>query len=223
MRVFLKIGALSYGGPAVLGIMQLEILERRKWITRDRFLEGLGLVNMLPGPAGIQMAIFIGHEREGWQGGVLAGLCFMLPAFVVLMTLTLLYSAYGAMGAARDAFYGLGPVVLGIFVVAVWRLGRTALKAFSHVTLAITSAALVAFAPIGVATLLLLAGCAGVAINYSRKWGIVAGVIVLGLAVLAHEVIGPAAGISITPGSTPALWAARSFSSRSAPSRSVAR
>ncbi|HTD89369.1 MAG TPA: chromate transporter, partial [Burkholderiales bacterium] len=83
--VFLKLGAMSYGGSAMLGIMQAEIAERRQWLTNERYLVGVGLVNMLPGPPAVQLAIFIGYNRCGWRGGILAGLCFMLPAFLILL------------------------------------------------------------------------------------------------------------------------------------------
>src|SRR5438132_7760816 len=102
----------------------------------------------------------------------------MLPAFLILMLLTVEYSAFGTVQLARDAFYGIGPVVLGIFIVAVWRLGKTGLKSWSHVAIALASAALLAFTPIGITGVLLLAGCAGVAIFHSRKWGIVSGAVV---------------------------------------------
>lgn len=169
---FLKLGALSYGGPAIMGIMQSEIQEKRGWMSKERFLEGLALVNMLPGPVATQLGIFIGYDRAGWRGGVLAGLCFMLPAFVILMSLTLLYSAYGSVGLVRDAFYGIGPVVLAIFIVAVWRLGKGSFKSASQISIALASAATVAFAPVGIATALLLAACAGVALYHSRVWGL---------------------------------------------------
>ncbi|HET7159432.1 MAG TPA: chromate efflux transporter, partial [Burkholderiales bacterium] len=182
---FLKLGALSYGGPAIMGIMQSEIQEKRGWMSKERFVEGLALVNMLPGPVATQLGIFIGYDRAGWRGGVLAGLCFMLPAFLILMCLTLLYSKYGSVGLVRDAFYGIGPVVLAIFIVAVWRLGKASLKSRSQIAIALASAAIVALTPIGIATALLLAGCVGVALFHSRVWGVVAGACVLAVAVLS--------------------------------------
>lgn len=169
---FLKLGAMSYGGPAIMGIMQTEIEEKRGWLSKERFLEGLALVNMLPGAAATQLGIFIGYQRAGWRGGVLAGLCFILPAFFIMLTLTLLYATYGALPFVRDAFYGLGPVVLGIFMVAVYRLGKAALKGASQVAIAVTAALLVAFTPLGIVSTLLLAGCVGVAIYHSRAWGL---------------------------------------------------
>jgi chromate transporter len=203
---FLKLGALSYGGPAIMGIMQSEIQEKRRWMSRERFLEGLALVNMLPGPAATQLGIFIGYDRAGWRGGVLAGLCFMLPAFLILMSLTLLYSAYGTVGLVRDAFYGIGPVVLGIFVVAVWRLGKAGLKGTWQIAIACTSAALVAFAPVGVATTLLLAGCAGVALYHSRIWGLAVASAVLAIAVAAHLVDLNGTHLLIPHAAVPGLW-----------------
>src|SRR6185503_2842602 len=91
--VFLKLGAISYGGSAMVGVMHAEIAEKRQWLTNERYLEGIALVSTLPGPPAVQLAIFIGYERGGWGGGVLAGLSFILPAFFILLGLTLLYSA----------------------------------------------------------------------------------------------------------------------------------
>ncbi len=174
---FLKIGAMSYGGPAIMGIMQAEFQERRGWLSKERFLEGLALVNMLPGAAATQLGIFIGYQRAGWWGGVVAGLCFILPAFLIMLTLTLLYSTFGALPVMRDAFYGLGPVVLGIFVVAVYRLGRTALNGMSQIAIGIAAAVLVAFTPIGIVGTFILAGCIGVTLYHSRARGLRAAVV----------------------------------------------
>src|SRR5688572_16560244 len=177
-RAFLKIGALSYGGPAMMGIMQAEFQEKREWLSKERFLEGLALVNMLPGPTAVMLGIFIGHERAGWRGGIVAGLCFALPAFLILLALTLAYATYGSLGVVRDAFHGIGPVVLALFAVAVYRLGRNALKGAAQIAVALGAALLVAVTPLGIATVLLLAACAGVTLYHSRKRGIAAAAIV---------------------------------------------
>src|SRR3712207_6242370 len=103
---FLKLGAMSYGGPAGMGIMQADIQEKRQWLSKERFLEGLSLVNMLPGPGATQLAIFIGYDQARWRGGLTAGLAFMLPAFLILSVLTWLYATFGSVGVVRDAFYG---------------------------------------------------------------------------------------------------------------------
>ena len=90
LGTFLKVGALNYGGAAV-GLIQAEVQDKRGWVSKAQFLEGLALVNTLPGPSGIQIGIFVGYARAGWWGGVLAGLGFILPGFAMLLALTLLY------------------------------------------------------------------------------------------------------------------------------------
>lgn len=100
-RGFLKIGAMSYGGPAIMGLMQTEFQEKRAWLSKERFLEGLALVSMLPGAGATQLGIYLGYVRAGWWGGVLAGLCFIVPAFAIMLTLTAAYAEYGALPAAR--------------------------------------------------------------------------------------------------------------------------
>jgi chromate transporter len=87
VRVFLKIGAMSYGGPAIMGIMQTEIQEKRQWVEKPEFVEGLALVNMLPGPGATRLGIYLGHARAGLAGGIVAGLCFILPAFLIMLVL----------------------------------------------------------------------------------------------------------------------------------------
>jgi chromate transporter len=183
---FLKLGAMSYGGPAIMGIMQTEIQERRGWLTKERFLEGLSLVNMLPGPGATQLAIFIGHQLAGWRGAVLAGMSFIFPAFLIMMALAIVYGAYGALPVARHAFYGLGPVVLAIFVVAVYRLGKNALKGAQQVTIAVIAALLSALPPIGIVPTLLLAGCAGIALYHSLAAGLKAAAVMVLLIATAH-------------------------------------
>jgi chromate transporter len=172
--VFLKIGALGYGPAAIWGLIQAEVQERRTWLTKERYLEGMALVNVLPGATAMQMCIFVGHERAGWWGGVLAGLAFMAPAFAIMLALSVVSAAYGALPLMRDAFYGLGPVVLGVFIVAIYRIGRTAIKDAWSAVIALVAAATAAFSLVGVAGILLLAGCAGVALHHSRRQGLYA-------------------------------------------------
>ena len=200
--VFLKLGAMSYGGSAMLGIMQAEIAERRQWLTNERYLDGVGLVNMLPGPPAVQLAIFIGYNRCGWRGGILAGLCFMLPAFLILLGLTLIYAAYGSIGVVQGALYGMGSVVLAIFAAAVYRLGRTALQRPAQIAIAIVAAIFAAKTTIGIATTLLLAACAGVALYHSRLQGLAAALVVVGFVALSHFVF-PITNVAIAPGVIP--------------------
>lgn len=173
-KAFLKLGATSFGGPAIIGIIHSELQEKRGWLTRERFLEGVSLVNMLPGGAVMQLCIFIGYQRAGWRGGLLAGLAFLLPPTCIMLALTLLYATYGALPIMRDALYGLGPVVLGIYFVTAIRLGTAALTNPWQVVIACVAAVTLAFTPIGIVGILLLAGCGGVALYHSRRWGALA-------------------------------------------------
>jgi chromate transporter len=209
--VFLKIGAVGYGAAAIWGLIQAEVQERRAWLSKERFLEGLALVNALPGATAMQMCIFVGHQRVGMWGGVVAGLAFMAPAFAIMLLLSAAASRYGALPMMRDAFYGLSPVVLGIFAVAAYRLGRAAIKDLFSAIIAGAAAAAVAFSVLGVAGTLILAGCIGVLVDYSRR----AGVIALGIAVLligaerAAQLIVPE--FRGSEASAPGLWELGTF------------
>src|SRR5207245_2453770 len=140
---------------------QAELQEKRQWVSKERFVEGLSLVNMLPGASAAQLSMFLGYARGGWWGGLLGGLCFVLPGFFILLALTMGYAALGVTPIMRGALYGLGPVVLGIYLVAVYRLGRAAVSTFSQALVAVAAAAAVIFSPIGIAATLLLAGGTG--------------------------------------------------------------
>jgi chromate transporter len=181
-RVFLKIGAMSYGGPAIMGIMQNEIQERRRWLDKERFVEGLSIVNMLPGPGATQLAIFIGHTKAGLAGGIVAGICFIIPAFAIMLLLASAYAAFGALPALRNAFYGIGPVVVGLFAVAIYRLARGTIKDRLQIPIAVAAVGLMLFSPFGLAVTLLAAGCTGVALFHSWRPGLAA-LLVLILAV----------------------------------------
>jgi chromate transporter len=183
---FLKIGAMSYGGAASMGIMQTEVQEKRAWLPKEQFIEGLALVNTLPGPSGIQFGIFLGYSRAGWWGGVLAGLCFILPAFCIMLSLTTIYHHYGALPHIRPLFYGLSPVVVGIFAMSGYRLGRAAVRDRVQVLLAIASAVAVGLTPLGIVPTLLLAGAVGVILYGSRAWGIVSALAIMVLYGVHH-------------------------------------
>lgn len=194
---FLKLGVTAYGGPAIMGIMQAELQEKRQWVSKERFIEGLSLVNMLPGAAATQLGIFLGYTRGGWWGGLLAGLCFVLPAFFIMLALTLGYAAFGATPLLKGALYGLGPVVVGIFLVAVYRLGKSAAATTPQRLIAVAAAAASAFSPLGIVAILALAGAIGMLLFHSRK----PGVMVLGVlsALIAVAYVAPWSVMSIAP------------------------
>jgi chromate transporter len=176
---FLKIGLTAYGGPAILGVMQAEFQERRQWLTKAQFVEGLAFVNMLPGATATQLGIFLGYHRAGWLGGLLAGVGFCAPAFAILLALTMAYAALGVTPLLRSALYGLGPIVVAVFAVAVYRLGGNALRSRTHAVLAVGAAAAALFAPIATAWILLFAGGLGLLLFYSRRVGLL---VLLGVA-----------------------------------------
>jgi chromate transporter len=188
---FLKLGVTAYGGPAIMGIMQAELQEKRKWVTKERFVEGLSLVNMLPGAAGTQLGIFLGHARGGWWGGLLAGLCFVLPAFGIMLALTLTYATFGATPILRGGLYGLGPVVLGIFIIAVHRLGRSAVTTRPQLMIVVAAAAVSAFSPVGTALILLLAGGVGILLFHSRRVGALVLVLLTAFLAVMHFALSP--------------------------------
>ena len=213
-RVFLKIGAMSYGGPAIMGIMQAEIQEKRQWIDKKTFVDGLALVNMLPGPGATQLGIFIGHAKAGIAGGVVAGLGFILPAFAIMLALTAAYLAYGALPSMRSAFYGIGPVVIGIFAVAVYRLGKNAIKDRAQIAIALGAAATMLFPQVGLIAILLIAGCTGIALFDTRKHGAIAFAIVVGLLALVRTYewtqgspgLMGSSNVPASSGAEPSLW-----------------
>ena len=194
---FLKLGATSYGGPAIMGVMQAELQERRQWVTKERFLEGLSLVNMLPGATATQLGIFLGYARGGWWGGLLGGICFVVPAFLVMLALTVAYASLGVTPIVRDALYGLGPVVLGIFVMAVYRLGRSAASTPPQAVIAVMAALAVLATPLSIAAILVLAGAAGLLLFHARRPGVIAAALTASVvAVLPALLWTPASGVA---------------------------
>src|SRR5262244_875815 len=164
-----RLGATSYGGPAIMGIMQAELQEKRKWVTKERFLEGLSVANMVPGATATQLGIFLGYARGGWWGGLIGGLCFVLPAFVIMLGLTVAYASFGVTPVARSALYGLGPVVIGLFAIAIYRLGKSAMSTTLEIAIAVLAAAASAATPVGIVAILILAGLAGFVLFHSRQ------------------------------------------------------
>src|SRR5262249_40101186 len=139
-----QLGATSYGGPAIMGFMQAELQGRRKEVSKERFLEGLAVANMVPGATATQLGIFLAYARGGWWGGLLGGIAFVLPAFVIMLALTIVCATFGVTPLARSALYGLGPVVIGLFAIALYRLAKTAVSTVAEAIIGIAAAALLA-------------------------------------------------------------------------------
>ncbi len=128
-RVFLKLGFLGFGGPAVhIAMMEEELVRKRQWMTQEHFLDLIGATNLIPGPNSTEMALHCGHERAGWRGLLLAGACFILPAVFLTGLLAWAYKAYGMLPQVAPFIYGIKPAIIGIILAMMIRLGRKALK-----------------------------------------------------------------------------------------------
>src|SRR5580704_3201375 len=130
-RFWLKLGFISFGGPAgQIAIMQTELVEKKRWISQSRFLHALNFCMLLPGPEAQQLAIYIGWLLHKIRGGIIAGAFFVIPSIFVLWALTYVYAAFGNLPWIAAVFYGLKPAVTAIVLVATIRIGRRALKNF---------------------------------------------------------------------------------------------
>ena len=142
-RVWLKVAALSFGGPAgQIAVMHRILVEEKRWISESRFLHALNYCMLLPGPEAQQLATYVGWLMHRTRGGLLAGGLFILPGIVAIMALSYLYAAYGRLGIVVALFFGLKAAVLAIVVEAVVRIGRRALK--NKLMVALAGAAFVA-------------------------------------------------------------------------------
>jgi chromate transporter len=143
LRFWLKLGCISFGGPAgQIAIMHAELVERRRWISERRFLHALNYCMVLPGPEAQQLATYIGWLMHRTRGGVAAGALFVLPSLFVLMALSWLYVAFGEAPLVAGLFYGIKPAVTAVVVQATVRIGSRALK--NRVLWAIAAASFVA-------------------------------------------------------------------------------
>jgi len=143
LRFWVKLGFISFGGPAgQIAIMHRELVERRAWISEERFLHALNYCMVLPGPEAQQLATYIGWLLHRTAGGLVAGGFFVLPSIFILLALSYIYMAYGSVPAVAAVLAGIKPVVVAIVVEAVVKISRRALKRRSHY--AIAAAAFVA-------------------------------------------------------------------------------
>jgi chromate transporter len=127
--VFLKLGTIAFGGPAAhTAMMREELVRRRGWVSDERFVDLMSATNLIPGPNSTELAIHLGFDRARWRGLVTAGVCFILPAAVMVTALAWVYVAYGATPAVESILYGVIPVVIAIIAVALAGLVRTAVK-----------------------------------------------------------------------------------------------
>jgi len=190
--LFLRLGATSFGGPAAhVAMMEEEVVRRRGWLTRDRFLDLLSMANLIPGPNSTELAIHIGFERRRWAGLVVAGLSFLVPAVLVTGLIARAYVTYGKLPAAGWLLYGVKPAILGVVVQAIVSLAP---KAAPDLRLRLLGLAAVLLAALGVNELVVLIGAGVVSLLLAERPGTRGGTTLLALGPLL-----PAAALPVLP------------------------
>jgi chromate transporter len=112
--LFLRLGAAAFGGPAAhIAMVEEEVVRRRRWLTREEFLDLLGATNLIPGPNSTELAIHVGRRRAGWPGLLVAGTCFILPAALIVLLLAWMYVRFRTVPPADALLYGIKPVLIG--------------------------------------------------------------------------------------------------------------
>jgi chromate transporter len=185
---FLRLGFTAFGGPAAhIAIMEDELVRRRKWLSREKFLDLLGASSLIPGPSSSELAIHIGYLRAGWAGLLVGGACFIFPAALLVGIIAWAYVRFGHLPAVAALLYGVKPVVIAVILQALWGLCRTAVKSW---VLAIAGMLCVVLSFAQVNVLLILFGTGAV----------LAGIHTLSRNRKANQAIGPLTLISVWRG-----------------------
>jgi chromate transporter len=138
--LFLKLGTIAFGGPAAhIAMMEEEVVRRRRWLSRDDFLDLLGATNLIPGPNSTELAIHIGARRAGFPGLLVSGACFIFPAMLIVMACGWAYVKFGKLPQAEAILYGVKPVIIAVVIQALWGLLKTAVKSTALALLTLVS------------------------------------------------------------------------------------
>ena len=165
-RLFLRLGFAGFGGPLVhIAMMESEVVERRRWLSKQEFLDGLALCQMLPGPASTQLGVLICHARGGLPGALIGGAAFILPGFGVMLAFTLLYERWGALPILGPVFTGIAPAVVAVILFSAWRLGRSAVTRLDAALLCTSGFMLTVWLRLDTALTLILCGAAAVVLR----------------------------------------------------------
>jgi chromate transporter len=144
---FLRFGLIGFGGPAAhIALMQDELVDRRRWVSRQAFVDALGVTNLVPGPNSSEMAIHIGYLVAGRSGGLVAGACFALPSFMMMTAIAAQYFSLGRLGPPGDALVGLQAAAIVVIAFALWRL-RSSVMRVGPMLVAATAFALTLWLP----------------------------------------------------------------------------
>lgn len=196
---FLRLGIIGFGGPTShIALMHEHLVERRGWIDRARFTEALGVTSLIPGPNSSELAIHTGYLMAGQAGALVAGVCFALPAIVLMILLSAAYFRAGSFSVRADLFAGLQPVVIAVIAVTLWRLRsavRTRLLVAVAAAVAVLTVVLPAFEPIW----LLGAGALTWGVWEGSRWRTVRGEASARTALVLPVLIGAVAGAAALP------------------------
>jgi chromate transporter len=203
---FLQLGTTGFGGPiALAGFMQRDLVETRRWISRQDYLDGLALAQLAPGPLAAQLAMYLGYARGGVIGATVVSLCFILPSFFMVWALSVAYVRFGGLPWMQAVFYGIGAAVIGIIVRSAHKLGRLTLGTNAVLWVIFGVMALTtAWTEREIAWLFVLAGLTTAALEVRRSR--VSGSPPPGATALGVMGILPAAGASVGPTLTNIFW-----------------
>ena len=142
--LFLKLGTVGFGGPAAhIALMEAEVVRRRRWLTHEEFLDLVGATNLIPGPNSTEMAIHVGYRKAGFPGLIVAGVCFIIPAAVIVAAIAWAYVRYGTLPQLDFVLRGVKPVIIVVVLQAIWALSRTAIKTTPLAAIAMGSVILI--------------------------------------------------------------------------------
>ena len=168
--LFLKLGIIGFGGPqAHIATIGEEAVNRRNWLDREQFSEGIAICEMLPGPASTQMAIYIGYLRGGQWGALVAGLCFIFPAFLIVLALSWAYFHWQSLPQTQALFLGISPVVTAIILGFCWKLGKKVITNRLGIAIALITLITILFSQINVLILFIIAGLVNLAVTRFRS------------------------------------------------------
>src|SRR4030095_13892699 len=175
---------------AQITMMYNHLVERRRWLSEDRFLRIMAFCHMHPGPEALQLAIYVGYLKRKIIGGILAGLTFILPGAVAIIIMSWLYVSYGSLPQVNNVLYVLKPAVLGIICAGILKLGRASIQNLSLATLLIAAFACMRFAGVNFLVIILLAGLINSLIvkGWPKPWhGRTTNLSLIGLIVLSTD------------------------------------
>lgn len=199
--LFLRIGSSGFGGPLVhMAMLETEVVERRRWFAKQEFLDALAVCQMLPGPASTQLGVLVSYLRGGLAGALVGGAAFVLPGFLVMLTLTLLHGRYGAMPALSGIFLGIAPAVIAVIGFSAWRLARTACARVELAALGLLALAVTVWTRLDTVVVLLLTGGLWVAYRAAVDRATAAMTVLPALAVAGPEVYGRLAWLWVKMG-----------------------